>query len=285
MPRTQFQLSGRWKRLSRQETPPSDEPPWVQSATAGPLANAADVEADVATEGQGMAVDPDPTRAVVDDEAAPSDLPEGGQVVLDNSSTSDTTANQSHSHSMPPPLNATAIETYQPLQSLETGPNAGFMFKAAKDPERSVFIFDLHYFAGVEQKIVDILVRNAWQLDPKAHGGARDQRSMDGQAMKSEAGMMSTVKGYARQAGTRWMVAEHVGLVSQRALTFDELFDLTLMVEYWQTGKEGRPPVPEARVGTQLLEKIPEQKEALTKLAWKAVEAKRITNPEAAAEG
>ena len=53
----------------------------------------------------------------------------------------------------------------------------------------------------------------------------------------------------SRTAHTRWMVAEHVGLTSQRVLSFSELFDCKLMVILWQTGKEGRPPVPEPREG------------------------------------
>mmetsp|Transcript_27979 Transcript_27979/g.56341 ORF Transcript_27979/g.56341 Transcript_27979/m.56341 type:complete len:255 (-) Transcript_27979:378-1142(-) len=91
-------------------------------------------------------------------------------------------------------------------------------------------------------------------------------------------------KGYAVQTGTQWLVSEHVGLSDEFACSFEELFDCEFMVQCWQTGKEGRPPLPGRRKGSQLLDDNQDLLEVMHELSWLAVEAKRQTNPEVAAE-
>lgn len=159
-----------------------------------------------------------------------------------------------------------------------------FAFVDAKNPDHAVYIFNSSYYGGMPDHIEDILVRETWQLDEEAFGGCPDQRSIDGSALKGEGGSKSLCRGYAVQDGTRWMVAEHVGLPSQRVLSFDELFDCKLMVSLWRTGKEGRPPVPEPRVGHGVFDKVQELHDAFEKLAWIAWRAKRDTNMAAALE-
>jgi hypothetical protein len=162
--------------------------------------------------------------------------------------------------------------------------SARFAFQHSLDQDRAVHIFDASYHTGLPAAIVDVLVRHTWQLDESAHGGSRDQRSLDGRAMKTEAGIKSLCKGYAVQPGTRWLVVANVGLPTQKALTFNELFDIDIMVKHWQTGKEGRPPVPMPRKGHNLLTQVPELCEAFEKLAWIGVKAKRECNKNSAEE-
>ena len=131
-----------------------------------------------------------------------------------------------------------------------------YAFVDAMQPDHAVYIFDNSYYHGVPERITDVLVRETWQLDEGAYGGCPDQRSIDGRALKGEAGSKSLCRGYAVQDGTRWMIAQHVGLATHQVLSFSELFDCKLMVHLWQTGNEGRPPVPEPRSGAQLFDKV-----------------------------
>ena len=70
-----------------------------------------------------------------------------------------------------------------------------FQFSQAGNPDRTCFVMSKEYHAGIEPRIVEGFVRHAGLLHCSAFGGAPDQRTMDGRAMKTEGGSKSTVRG------------------------------------------------------------------------------------------
>ena len=147
-----------------------------------------------------------------------------------------------------------------------------------------MYVFAANSFEGVSDEVTQMLVRHAGLVDESVFGGSPDKRSNGNRAMKTEIGQKSTGRGYAVGNGTRWLVGERMGTTEEVALGFDEMFDVSVMVDHWKNGKEGRPPLPELRAGHYLLEVDKDLKAAFATLAKQADAAKHAVQPESARE-
>ena len=279
MPRTVAGLRGRFGKLQKIQQQLHGVATAAALLPAAPAALLLEHEQGAALDGSLL---PPPVPSAVEDMEADMeaafDEAALGEVADELATAQETTAEEAVQHNGATP----------PARHVGTGTGGRvaprYAFVDAKDPDHAAYIFDASYYRGVPESITDVLVRETWQLDEGAYGGCPDQRSIDGRALKGEAGSKSLCRGYAVQDGTRWMIAQHVGLATHQVLSFSELFDCKLMVHLWQTGKEGRPPVPEPRSGAQLFDKVCDLRKAFEQLAWTARNAKRETNFEAALE-
>jgi hypothetical protein len=273
-------LRGRWSKIKKLRLAPSPEVPSVSAAFSLVQLQQPSTVSDDA--GAAAAVSDAYTEVAVADSGAEL------QPQLNSDSPTPAPGNgcEARQPATPPSVrNATpCARALMPQPPVSTYNSESIMvYKECRDPDKSIFIFGRKY-GCMQPHQVQAMVRNVWQLDPSAHGGCRDQRSFTGAALKGESGKKSTHKGYGTQTGTRWLVSEHQGLPTEVVMDFDELFNCELMVSFWSTGVEGRPPLPEDRLGQVMITESAEKTNVQREMAWNAVQAKRIANPEAAAE-
>ena len=168
----------------------------------------------------------------------------------------------------------------KPRSSAPSAPTA--LLVASSAPTRHTFVLapgELH-IPDRDARMMAQLVKELLDEDD-GMGGTPDKRHT---SLKTQCGFKSSCTGYATGAHTRWLHSIYNGTSGERAASKEELLNPAIVAANAGPNKMGRPPLPEVRVGHDLLVRNATLRDFVIRQAAAFVKAKRAMHPEGAQE-